>query len=144
MIEFDVLPERGGDRLLLAHDYEDAATRTPHTLEEALAYLASARFDGIELDLDLKLPGYELPVLDHVRDAELLDRVADLDPVPLEPRADPRGRAGRAPGLVGPQGQARSVPLADDDAAALAMVRAARPCSRSGARRRSRPGSATR
>ena len=57
MIEFDVLPERGSDRLLLAHDYADAAKRTPHTLEEALAYLGSARFDGIELDLDLKLPG---------------------------------------------------------------------------------------
>ena len=75
MIEFDVLPERGGDRLLLAHDYADAATRTPHTLEEALAYLGSPRFDGIELDLDLKLPGYERSVLDHVRDAELTDRV---------------------------------------------------------------------
>ena len=60
-----------GDRLLLAHDYADAAERTPHTLEEALAYLGSARFDGIELDLDLKLPGYEQAVLDHVRDAEL-------------------------------------------------------------------------
>ena len=75
MIEFDVLPERGTDRLLLAHDYADAAKRTPHTLEEALAYLGSARFDGIELDLDLKLPGYEQAVLDHVRDAELSDRV---------------------------------------------------------------------
>jgi len=75
MIEFDVLPERGGDRLLLAHDYADAAKRTPHTLEEALAYLGSARFDGIELDLDLKLPGYEQAVLEHLRDADLRDRV---------------------------------------------------------------------
>jgi glycerophosphoryl diester phosphodiesterase len=75
MIEFDVLPERGSDRLLLAHDYVDAGKRTPHTLEEALAYLGSARFDGIELDLDLKLPGYEQAVLDHVGDADLRDRV---------------------------------------------------------------------
>ena len=75
MIEFDVLPERGGDRLLLAHDYVDAASRTPHTLDEALAYLCSARFDGIEFDLDLKLPGYERSVLDHVREADLRDRV---------------------------------------------------------------------
>jgi glycerophosphoryl diester phosphodiesterase len=75
MIEFDVLPERGTDRLLLAHDYADAAKRTPHTLEEALAYLGSARFDGIEFDLDLKLPGYEQAVLGHVRDAQLSDRV---------------------------------------------------------------------
>src|SRR5438045_7844685 len=41
MIEFDVLPERGSERLLLAHDYEDAAGRTPHTLEEGLAHLGS-------------------------------------------------------------------------------------------------------
>jgi glycerophosphoryl diester phosphodiesterase len=75
MIEFDILPERGGDRLLLAHDYADAAERTPHTLEEALAYLGSARFDGIELDLDLKLPGYEGAVLDQIREAGLRDRV---------------------------------------------------------------------
>jgi glycerophosphoryl diester phosphodiesterase len=75
MIEFDVLPERGTDRLLLAHDCVDAAKRTPHTLEEALAHLGSARFEGIELDLDLKLPGYEVAVLDHIREAELSDRV---------------------------------------------------------------------
>jgi glycerophosphoryl diester phosphodiesterase len=74
MIEFDVLPERGGERLLLAHDYEDAASRTPHTLDEALAYLGSDRFEGIELDLDLKLPGYEQAVLDEIREAGLLDR----------------------------------------------------------------------
>ena len=74
MIEFDVLPESHGDRLILAHDYEDAARRVPHTLEEALAYLAGDRFAGIELDVDLKLPGYELRVLDALRDAGVLDR----------------------------------------------------------------------
>jgi glycerophosphoryl diester phosphodiesterase len=74
MIEFDVLPERGGDRLLLAHDYRDAASRVPQTLEEGLRYLASARFAGIELDIDLKLPGYETRVLDAVREEALLER----------------------------------------------------------------------
>jgi glycerophosphoryl diester phosphodiesterase len=74
MIEFDVLPERGTDRLLLAHDYEDAARRTPHTLEEGLAHLASVAFDGIELDVDLKLPGYELAVIDALRARGLLHR----------------------------------------------------------------------
>ena len=67
MIEFDVLPERGTDRLLLAHDYEDAAGRMPHTLEEGLAHLTSEAFNGIELDVDLKLPGYELQVLETLR-----------------------------------------------------------------------------
>jgi glycerophosphoryl diester phosphodiesterase len=74
MIEFDVLPERGGGRLLLAHDYEDAATRTPHTLEEGLAHLASDPFTGIELDVDLKLPGYELRVLEALRAYGMLER----------------------------------------------------------------------
>jgi glycerophosphoryl diester phosphodiesterase len=74
MIEFDVLPEQGGERLILAHDYEDAARRAPHTLEEGLAHLASESFAGIELDIDLKLPGYELRVLDALRDHGLIDR----------------------------------------------------------------------
>jgi glycerophosphoryl diester phosphodiesterase len=74
MIEFDVLPERGRDRLLLAHDYEDAASRVPHTLDEGLEHLASERFAGIEIDVDLKLPGYEHRVLDSVRAHGLLER----------------------------------------------------------------------
>ena len=74
MIEFDVLPEHGGDALLLAHDYEDAATRAPLTLEDGLAHLASEAFTGIELDVDLKLPGYELRVLDALRAHDMLDR----------------------------------------------------------------------
>ncbi len=74
MIEFDVLRERHGDRLLLAHDYEDAAGRDPLTLEQGLAHLASEAFFGIELDVDLKLPGYELPVLEALRDHGMLER----------------------------------------------------------------------
>jgi glycerophosphoryl diester phosphodiesterase len=74
MIEFDVLPERGGERLLLAHDYEDAGSRAPHTFEEGLDYLAARPFDGIELDLDLKLPGYELRVLHALRERGMLER----------------------------------------------------------------------
>jgi glycerophosphoryl diester phosphodiesterase len=74
MIEFDVLPEPGTGRLVLAHDYEDAAGRSPHTLEEALAYLAAEAFAGIELDVDLKLPGYELRVVQALRAVGLLER----------------------------------------------------------------------
>ena len=74
MIEFDVLPERGGDRLLLAHDYEDAASRSPHTLEEGLAHLGSEAFTGVELDVDLKLPGYERRVLDALLSFGVLER----------------------------------------------------------------------
>ena len=74
MIEFDVLREKSGAGLILAHDWVDAASREPHAFEEALAYLASERFAGIDLDVDLKLPGYELRVLDALREHGLLDR----------------------------------------------------------------------
>ena len=75
MIEFDVLPSRDDGRLLLAHDYRDAARRTPLTLDEGLAHLSSPPFQGIELDVDLKLPGYELRVVEALRRYGLLDRV---------------------------------------------------------------------
>ena len=74
MIEFDVLQERHGDRLVLAHDYHDASRRTPHTLDEGLDHLASDAFAGVDIDVDLKLPGYELRVLEALRERDLLDR----------------------------------------------------------------------
>ena len=74
MIEFDVLQERGSDRLLLAHDYEDAARRPAVTFEEGLAYLIDEPFHGIEFDVDLKLPGYEQPVVDALRAFGALER----------------------------------------------------------------------
>ncbi len=75
MIEFDVLPDKdGSDRLILAHDYADAASREPHRLEEALANFGSDRFAGVELDVDLKLPGYELRVLEALRSHGVLER----------------------------------------------------------------------
>jgi glycerophosphoryl diester phosphodiesterase len=74
MIEFDVLPEPETNRLVLAHDLADAASREPHTLQEGLAYLAAAPFAGIELDVDLKATGYELAVLDALRAHRLLER----------------------------------------------------------------------
>jgi glycerophosphoryl diester phosphodiesterase len=75
MIEFDVLPEQeGSGRLILAHDYVDAGMREPHTLEEALDHLASDAFAEVELDIDLKLPGYELRVLEALRFHGVLER----------------------------------------------------------------------
>jgi glycerophosphoryl diester phosphodiesterase len=74
MIEFDVLPERGSDRLILAHDYRAAATGDPPTLEEGLAHFASEAFAGVELDVDLKLPGYERRVVEALREHGLADR----------------------------------------------------------------------
>jgi len=76
MIELDVLSERsdGSGRLLVAHDYEDMRSRAPLTLEDALEHLASERFAGLELDVDIKLPGYEMRVLDALRHFELVER----------------------------------------------------------------------
>jgi glycerophosphoryl diester phosphodiesterase len=76
MIEFDVLSERidGSGGLFVAHDYEDMRSRTPLTLEQALDHLAGEAFAGVELDVDVKLPGYELRVVDALRDAGLTGR----------------------------------------------------------------------
>lgn len=74
MIEFDVLRLRDG-RLVLAHDYEDAAGRTPPTLEDGLDHFAEEAYAGVELDIDLKLPGYEREVVDGVAGRGLSDRV---------------------------------------------------------------------
>jgi glycerophosphoryl diester phosphodiesterase len=73
MIEFDVLPDNpGSQRLVLAHDYEDAVGAP--TLEEGLEHLTAAPFDGIEFDLDMKLPGYELQVVEAIRAHDVVDR----------------------------------------------------------------------
>ena len=73
MIEFDVLRLRDG-RLVLAHDYEDAAGREPLTLEEGLDHFAGEAYGGVELDVDLKLPGYEREVVEGLLRRDLDDR----------------------------------------------------------------------
>ncbi len=74
MIEFDVLPEAGTDRLILAHDPLDGAARDPETLDQGLSHLADAPFAEVELDVDLKAPGYELRVVEALRDHHLIER----------------------------------------------------------------------
>src|SRR3954462_13839594 len=73
MIEFDVLRLRDG-RLVLAHDYEDAAKREPVTLADGLDHFATDAYADVELDVDLKLPGYEREVAEALADRGLLDR----------------------------------------------------------------------
>ena len=82
MIEFDVLPALGRDgrpdtrsgELLLAHDYGDAHARTPLTLAEGLAHLASPAFAALDFDVDLKIPGYEARVVEALREHDLVGR----------------------------------------------------------------------
>jgi glycerophosphoryl diester phosphodiesterase len=77
MIEFDVLPEDHLDpersRLVLAHDYAHLPPDAP-ALEEGLAHLASDAFSDTELDVDLKLPGYERRVVEALREHGLVER----------------------------------------------------------------------
>jgi glycerophosphoryl diester phosphodiesterase len=76
MIELDVLSENpdGSGRLLVAHDYEDIRERTPLTFDQALEHLTAGAFAEIELDVDIKLPGYELRALETLRDFDLIPR----------------------------------------------------------------------
>ena len=73
MIEFDVLRLTDG-RLVLAHDYKDAAKRTPLTLDEGLDLFAGEAYAGVELDVDLKLPGYEREVVEGLGARDLSGR----------------------------------------------------------------------
>jgi glycerophosphoryl diester phosphodiesterase len=76
MIELDVLSEHadGSGRLLVAHDYEDMRARTPLRFHEALEHLSTDAFAGLELDVDVKIPGYELRVLEALREFGLVER----------------------------------------------------------------------
>ena len=109
MIEFDVLPENqhapDDGRLLLAHDYEhvDGAP----TLEEGLAHLASSPFDGVELDVDLKLPGYEQRVVDALREHGLVERTLISSNWMRSLIDAARARAEAAARLVGPAPEER-------------------------------------
>ena len=73
MIEFDVLRLRDG-RLVLAHDYEDAEKRQPLTLDEGLDHFAGDAYADVELDVDMKLPGYEREVVQGLLERGLVDR----------------------------------------------------------------------
>jgi glycerophosphoryl diester phosphodiesterase len=92
MIEFDVLRTRDG-RLVLAHDYADSERRECLTLDEGLELFAGEAYAGVELDVDLKLPGYERDVVEGLATngllerslvstmyPESLDRLGELDP----------------------------------------------------------------
>jgi glycerophosphoryl diester phosphodiesterase len=82
-IEFDVLwrpdghprlPASERSPLVVAHDWHDAESRTPLTLDETLDAFAQAPLDGVEIDLDIKLPGREPEIIAAVRERGLLER----------------------------------------------------------------------
>jgi glycerophosphoryl diester phosphodiesterase len=80
MIEFDVLPRERGrpdSPLVLAHDYGDPVAHAI-SLDDGLAHLASSPFAAVELDVDIKAPGYEDRVVDALRAHGLVDRAPRL------------------------------------------------------------------
>jgi glycerophosphoryl diester phosphodiesterase len=76
MVEFDVLPEHrdGSGRLVLAHDYGAVARGGLLTLDEGLAHFAQDAWAGVELNVDMKLPGYEERVVRALREHGLTSR----------------------------------------------------------------------
>ena len=94
MIEFDVLPAHldGTGELLLGHDYGDLSGRAVATLDEGLAHLAGPEYAGVELDVDLKLPGYEERAVDALRRHGLAERtlISTMEPESLRAPAPHR------------------------------------------------------
>jgi glycerophosphoryl diester phosphodiesterase len=86
MLEFDVLPEHldGTGELFLAHDYEDLRSRRGDvmTLADGLDHLVGT---GLDLNVDLKLPGYEERVVEELRSRAYADRalVSTMEPPTL-------------------------------------------------------------
>jgi glycerophosphoryl diester phosphodiesterase len=72
MIEFDVCAVRG--RLGLAHNPLEGRLLGCLALDTGLAHLAAPRFDGIELNVDLKHPGCEPGALEALQRHDLLER----------------------------------------------------------------------
>lgn len=73
MIELDVLRTRDG-RLVVAHDSEDALSRRPLDLTEALDAFSEPPLDKVEIDCDLKLPGREAELAGALAGHGLLER----------------------------------------------------------------------
>jgi glycerophosphoryl diester phosphodiesterase len=80
-IELDVLwlpdahlPLEQRAPLVVAHDWHDAERRTPLALTEVLDAFLEPPLDGVEIDLDVKLPGREEELVDALRERGLIER----------------------------------------------------------------------
>jgi glycerophosphoryl diester phosphodiesterase len=80
-IELDVLwlpdahlPLKQRAPLVVAHDWHDAERRTPLALTEVLDAFREPPLDGVEIDLDVKLPGREEELVDALRERGLIER----------------------------------------------------------------------
>ncbi len=80
-IELDVLwlrdahlPLEQRAPLVVAHDWHDAERRTPLTLTEALDAFMEPPLDGVEIDIDIKLPGREEEIVNALQERGLVER----------------------------------------------------------------------
>jgi glycerophosphoryl diester phosphodiesterase len=80
-IEMDVLwlpdshlPLEQRAPLVIAHDWADAERRTPLRLTEVLDAFLEPPLDGVEIDLDVKLPGREEELVEALRERGLVER----------------------------------------------------------------------
>lgn len=80
-IELDVLwlpdahlPLEQRAPLVIAHDWGDAEGRTPLKLTEALDAFLEPPLDGVEIDLDVKLPGREEELVEALGERGLVER----------------------------------------------------------------------
>ena len=138
MIEFDVLRDPDG-RLVLAHDYEDAAERECADAGRGpRPPRRRASTPHLQLDVDLKLPGYEREVVDGLARARPGRALARVLHVRGEPRPPRRAAARAAPRLVGAARAARLHALG----ARRARLRRDPLDARAAARRRRRRASA--
>lgn len=80
-IELDVLwlrdshlPVEQRAPLVVAHDWHDAESRTPLKLTEALDAFLEPPLAGVEIDIDIKLPGREEEIVEALRERDLVGR----------------------------------------------------------------------
>jgi glycerophosphoryl diester phosphodiesterase len=81
IVELDVLWLRDGHLpleqrapLVVAHDWADAASRTPLSLTAALDAFLEPPLNEVEIDLDIKLPGREEEIVAALRERDLVGR----------------------------------------------------------------------
>ncbi len=81
MVEFDVR-ERCGE-LVLAHTVFHSRREGNVRLDQALSHLSQSRFDGIEVNVDVKRLGFEPQLLDALSRAGFIERTVVSSQVPL-------------------------------------------------------------
>ena len=81
IVEFDVREYRG--ELVLAHTVFDQRRPRNLRLDQALSHLSQPRFDGIDLNVDVKRVGFESRLLGELAEAGFVERTVVSSQIPL-------------------------------------------------------------